>query len=72
MSEENKIVEFKDEELEKIAAADDKVITILEKDLSFTYEGVIYHVCEDTVVYSLDQIVRAYKDINEPYYSDSF
>lgn len=65
------VKELKDEELEKVAGGDN-VITILKKDLSFRYEGVTYYVCEDTAVYSLDQIVYAYKDRNEPLYSDSF
>lgn len=66
------VKELKDEELEKVAGGGDVIITILKKDLSFRYEGVTYYVCEDTAVYSLDQIVYAYKDRNEPLYSDSF
>ena len=65
------VKELEDEELEKVAGGDN-VITILKKDLSFRYEGVTYYVCEDTAVYSLDQIVYAYKDRNEPLYTSPF
>lgn len=72
MLEENKTIELEDKELEKVAGGSDVIITILKKDLSFRYEGITYYVCEDTAVYSLDQIVRAYTNINDPYYATSF
>ena len=67
----NKLKELSEEELEMVAGGDNE-ITILKKDLSFRYEGVTYYVCEDTAVYSLDQIVYAYKDRNEPLYTSPF
>lgn len=63
MPKENKTIELNDKELEK-AAGGDEAIAFFEKDLSFTFQGVTYHVCQDTVVYSMDQDVRVYKNVN--------
>lgn len=73
MLEENKTIELEDKELEKVAGGDDEAITFFKKDFTFnTFEGETYHVCQDTVVYSLHQIVRAYRSVNEPWDSSSF
>ena len=63
MPKENKTIELNDKELEKTAGGEE-AITFFKKDFSFTFQGVTYHVCEDTVVYSMDQDVRVYKNVN--------